>query len=141
MKLIIHTDGGSRGNPGMAASAFVVQDETEAIVYEYQEYLGITTNNVAEYTALLAACQWLSRFSATTPVEKCDFFLDSLLVVQQVSNKWKVKEAHLSVFVEQIRKILSSLSFPTQLLAIPREKNTHADKLVNQKLDTHKQSY
>lgn len=133
--LHIFTDGGSRGNPGQAAIGVWIVDDQQNEVQEYKEAIGIGTNNVAEYRALLKATELLFNLPQINDVEMCKFFLDSKLVVEQVNGKWKVKEAHLQEFVQKIRKNLSTLPCSYTVSYVPRAQNAEADKLVNQALD------
>jgi ribonuclease HI len=133
--LRINTDGGARGNPGPAAIGVVVTDEHKKIIHSHNAYLGAQTNNVAEYEALLYALHWLERFSATTQLQKCDFFLDSKLVIEQVNGNWRVKEIHLQKYVLEAMNIIRSLPFPITLSYVPRAQNADADALVNAALD------
>ena len=86
-KLIIHTDGGARGNPGPAGIGAVIYDEEKNVVAEISRYIGETTNNQAEYRAVLAAIEKAKDFKP----EEINFFLDSELVVKQLNREYKVK--------------------------------------------------
>lgn len=133
--LHIFTDGGSRGNPGQAAIGVVVLDSENNEVLTYKEAIGIETNNVAEYRALLKATELLSELESISTAEMCRFFLDSKLVVEQVNGNWKVKEAHLQELVQKVRKNLTSLPCSYSIAYVPRAQNAQADKLVNEALD------
>lgn len=135
LRLIIHTDGGARGNPGPAAIGVVVQNQSYLQLHTHKAFLGSQTNNVAEYEALLYALHWLSRFQATQAVESCSFLLDSKLVIEQVNGNWKVKEAHLQRYVKEAQEMIRTLPFSVTLSYIPRAQNAHADRLVNEALD------
>ncbi|OGM19844.1 hypothetical protein A2686_01275 [Candidatus Woesebacteria bacterium RIFCSPHIGHO2_01_FULL_38_10] len=131
----IYTDGGARGNPGPAAGAFVLIDGGRVFLSE-TKYLGIRTNNEAEYSALLLASQWLKKnkekfFSQKT---KVDFFLDSELVVRQMNGLYRVKSKSLKFLVRKIKSHLESIEGVT-FNFISREKNKLADKLVNQEIN------
>src|SRR3989304_1856129 len=105
MNLKIFCDGGARGNPGPAAWAFVVYEEKNKIVAQKNEKIGITTNNVAEYMAVIEALKWLGAYrekNSGRPVEKIDFFLDSQLVVSQLNGFYKVKNQRLRELVIKI---------------------------------------
>lgn len=133
--LKINTDGGARGNPGPAAIGVYVRDESNAVIHTHNAYLGEQTNNVAEYEALLYALHWLERFSHTTPLQKCDFFLDSKLVIEQVNGNWKVKELHLQKYVLEAMSLIRALPYTVTLSYVPRAQNSEADALVNWALD------
>lgn len=132
MTFSIFTDGGSRGNPGPAASGvyIVAADGTE--VYSLGKPLGETTNNVAEYTAVLLACEWLKKQSG---VQSASFFLDSELVCRQLNGVYKIKSEGLKSLYYTIQEYREKFGFPTVFSHIPREKNKKADALVNMALD------
>lgn len=135
--ITIHTDGGSRGNPGHAATGVVVYNDATPL-FESGEYLGITTNNVAEYTAVIRALDWLIAQRSTLPHvagESLQFKLDSQLVVEQLCGRYSVKQPHILELVRQVRHKLTLLGIPAQFTYVPRKDNAHADALVNQALD------
>lgn len=141
MKLVVHTDGGSRGNPGPAASAFIISDSTHKVIVSRGVYLGITTNNQAEYLAVANALVWLNqhlnRLSiAGDSISGVSFFLDSELVVNQLTGKYKIKSPKLSQIISQINTAKQKLPISVNFQYIPREQNKAADKLVNQVLDS-----
>lgn len=140
MKLTIHTDGGSRGNPGPAASAFVVSGKNNQIIASRGIYLGITTNNQAEYLAVANALIWLNqylnRLPAADSISTVAFFLDSQLVVNQLIGKYKIKSPELAPIIAQINIAKQKLLTPVNFQYIPREQNKIADRLVNQVLDS-----
>lgn len=133
MKIIIYTDGASRGNPGPASYGFTVADEKGKILHEEGEYIGKTTNNVAEYTAVLRALKWVKNKLGSKQLQ-VNLFADSKLVAEQLSGRFKVKSAHLKPIIEQI-KILGLELGGVIYSHIPREKNTEADRLANKALD------
>ncbi len=135
MRLVINTDGGSRGNPGLAAYGFLVRDERGEVLQEDGKFLGLATNNEAEYTGLLAVLQWLLTWERLIEVTNLTFYLDSNLVVEQVTGHWKIKEARLQKFVTQIREKLQQINKPYVIQYVPRAQNAEADAIVNQKLD------
>jgi ribonuclease HI len=129
-KLTIYTDGGARGNPGPAAIGAVIYDEQRQIVSEISEYIGETTNNQAEYRAVVAAITKARELGAS----ELDFFLDSLLVVEQLNGNYKVKNKDLAPLFVQIHN--AGLGFrKVRYTHVRREQNKEADKLVNQALD------
>ncbi|KKT73279.1 MAG: ribonuclease HI [Candidatus Collierbacteria bacterium GW2011_GWB1_44_6] len=136
--LEINTDGGSRGNPGQAAIGVVAKDEGKE-VFTLSEKIGETTNNVAEYTAVLRALETISE--SNIPSEKIRFILDSELIVRQITGLYKVKQPHLKELKNKIvelikqlrdRGLIKLMAFST----VPREKNKEADQLVNDALDS-----
>jgi len=127
--ITIYTDGGARGNPGPAAIGVVFMNGAE-IVEEYKEFIGDTTNNQAEYRAVLAALD----IAAEKGYTHLDFFLDSQLVAEQLNRNYKVKEKGLQqLFLEAWNKIQGFTKVTFSF--IPREKNIEADRLVNEALD------
>lgn len=130
MTWIIHTDGGSRGNPGPAALGFTIErDGTEC--YAYGEFLQTVTNNVAEYTAVLRALQTFAELApAGTPVE---IKADSKLVVEQLSGRWKIKHADMRSLALQVKKAYD----PTLVTYtwVAREENKRADEMANKAMD------
>jgi ribonuclease HI len=126
----IFFDGGSRGNPGPSAAAFVAYDEKGKKVIEKSKFLGETTNNVAEYNGLLLALEVLERDN----IKKIIICTDSKLVFSQVRGLWKVKNEKIAFLLDKIRKKLTKYE-AVDLRLIPREENKEADKLVNKELD------
>jgi len=139
MNLKVFTDGGARGNPGPAAAGWVVKTEKGEILARGKKYLGKTTNNVAEYQALYLAFLWLLDFAQKEGIKKeikrVDFFLDSSLVVSQVSGVFKIKARHLIPLISAIKEMEKKLGKPVSYHYVPREKNKEADALVNEALD------
>lgn len=131
--LKIYCDGGSRGNPGPAASAFVVFDGGDVLLHEEAKTLGVATNNIAEYTAVLIATEWLVENHMN--FESVEFYLDSLLVVNQLNGFFKIKNIKLGSIAMLIKHNIARLSGQVMFRHIRREKNTHADLLVNKALD------
>lgn len=130
MKLIIYTDGASRGNPGPASYGFVIK-ENNKILHQAGEYIGIATNNVAEYTAVLQALKYAQNLKN---IEEVAVFADSKLVAQQLSGNFKIKAKHLKPIIEKI-KILSLELGGATFTHVPREQNVQADRLANLALD------
>lgn len=129
-KLIIYTDGGARGNPGPAGIGAVIYNEKKEIIAEISEYIGKSTNNQAEYKALLAAIKKAKEFK----VDEINFFLDSELVVEQMSGNYKVKNKSLQPLFVQIYN--ESLSYKKVTYKhVRREKNKEADRLANMAMD------
>ena len=129
--LIIATDGGSRGNPGPAAIGILIE-ENDKEVFRHGKCIGETTNNVAEYTAVLEAIKWVKE---NHPGSKCDFYLDSELIAKQMSGEYKVKEPRLKEIFYKIRELVIELSGEVSFTHVYRHENKIADKLVNDALD------
>lgn len=136
MKLIIYTDGASRGNPGPASYGFTVSDESGKLLYQEGRYIGISTNNVAEYTAVLEALKYVKNNLGDKPLH-IELFADSKLVVEQLSGRFKVKSPHLKPLIEQIQILKLELGGALHS-HVPRAQNSRADNLANQALDTRK---
>ena len=130
-RLIVEADGGSRGNPGPAAYGAVVRDaETGQVLAERAEYIGIDTNNVAEYRGLIAG---LTAAQEIDPDATVEARLDSKLVVEQLSGRWKIKHPSMRPLALRAREIM-----PADRVTytwVPRERNKHADRLANEALD------
>lgn len=126
----IFCDGGARGNPGPAAYGFVVKNGPH-IIAKVGGYLGIATNNVAEYTAIIKALGHLARDFKGQDLE---IFLDSQLAASQLAGIFKVKNATIRQLVMQIRQLEPNFG-QIRYIHIPRSQNQEADKLVNQALD------
>jgi len=145
MNLVIHTDGGARGNPGPAAIGVVIQNadaskkNSEHTIAEFGKRIGETTNNVAEYTAVIEALMYLTNSPRQkgTPAGKLviHFFLDSTLVVNQLNGLFRVKEPHLRELLIRVRMLEGEVGGVITYEAVPREKNTRADYFVNCALD------
>lgn len=131
--LHLFTDGGSRGNPGQAAIACILEDPTQGrILKEHYECIGIATNNVAEYKALIEGLKIVRRFHPNT----LTCFLDSELLVKQLNGEYRVKMVALQPLFDTIRTL--ARSFPhVSFHHIPREDNYRADALVNRALNEH----
>ena len=128
----VFTDGGARGNPGPAASAFVVYKEGNEI-HKESKYLGETTNNVAEYRGVIIALNWIKN---NLKSEDINFFLDSELVVKQLKGIYKIKNENLLALAIEIKSLEQELGSVITYANIPRVKNKLADKLVNIELDS-----
>lgn len=134
MKLIIYTDGASRGNPGHSSYGFTISDEKGKLLYEKGEYIGIATNNVAEYTAVLQALTYIQKKYANG-ITNIQFFMDSKLVSEQLSGRFKVKSAHLKPIIERIKILALELGGATYTHVL-RAQNSEADRLANLALDS-----
>lgn len=131
MKIVIYTDGASRGNPGKASYGFSITDENRKLVYEEGKYLGIQTNNFAEYSAVLAALSYVQE--NLLEVTQINFFMDSLLAAKQLSGKYKIKSPNLIPLIYKIKDLESK--FKVNYSHVPRAQNKVADALANLALD------
>ena len=130
-RFIVEADGGSRGNPGPAAYGSVVRDaETGQVLAERAEYIGRASNNVAEYRGLIAG---LSAARELDPSAAVEVRLDSKLVVEQMSGRWKIKHPDMRPLALQAQRILPAGQ--VTYTWVPRERNAHADRLANEALD------
>jgi ribonuclease HI len=131
IKVVVHVDGGARGNPGPAAAAAVLSDAASGqVVDEATEYLGHTTNNVAEYRGLLLG---LAR-AAALGASAVEVFNDSELVAKQVNGEYKVKHPDMKALHAEALAALEAFD-AWVIRSVPRSKNAGADALVNQALD------
>jgi probable phosphoglycerate mutase len=129
-RVVIEADGGSRGNPGPAAYGAVLKDaDTGEVIAEDGSTIGVATNNVAEYSGLIAGLRLVERFARDADVE---VRMDSKLVVEQMSGRWKVKHPDMRPLAMEAGRLAPSTTTYTW---IPREQNQHADRLVNEALD------
>ncbi|OGG06987.1 hypothetical protein A3D05_02350 [Candidatus Gottesmanbacteria bacterium RIFCSPHIGHO2_02_FULL_40_24] len=136
--LIINTDGGARGNPGPAAVGVVIKTEKDKIIKRISRNIGITTNNEAEYQALITALEYLAENSGNLSlksVKTIKIFIDSSLIVNQVNGLFKVKNSRLREHIYRIRELEQEIPVSIVYNLIPREKNRQADQLVNLALD------
>jgi broad specificity phosphatase PhoE/ribonuclease HI len=131
VKVVVEADGGSRGNPGPAGYGAVVFNANRVTVLaESKQAIGQATNNVAEYRGLIAGLDDAARLGAT----EVAVYMDSKLVVEQMSGRWKVKHPDLIELNAEARKLASRFDRVTYEW-IPRERNTHADRLANEAMD------
>lgn len=131
-KLFIYTDGASRNNPGEAAIGVVIKNDRGETIGTISEYLGIATNNVAEYTAVIRGLEAAQKFDP----EEVSFFLDSLLVVQQMAGKYKIKHPGLIPLFKQAQLLCRQLpGGKVTFQHIRRELNSEADALANEAID------
>ena len=129
-KVKLYTDGGSRGNPGPSASGYVILDENDKILEDRGVYLGITTNNQAEYTALKLGLEGALKLQ----VAIVEVFMDSLLVVNQMKGSFKVRNRDLWPIHSAIMDLTRNFA-QVSFTHVPRELNKLADAAVNRALD------
>ncbi len=127
----IYTDGGARGNPGPAATGVVIFDKSDKLLKLDGKYLGTATNNQAEYEALIQALELVQRHGG---VEKITCYLDSELIVKQLTGLYKIKNDKIKEFKEKLDSITQNLG-KIEYIHLKREKNKLADKIVNIILD------
>ena len=129
--LIIEADGGSRGNPGLAGSgACVIDADTGEVVLEISKFIGIATNNVAEYLALVAGLEGAYSLNADARIL---VRMDSKLVIEQMAGRWKIKHPDMQQLGAKVQKLV--VGKPVRWQWIPREENSRADALANKAMD------
>lgn len=131
MDVVIYTDGGSRNNPGGSGIGFVIYRDGDKLAQD-SEYIGIQTNNWAEYEAVALALTRARELALES--EKIEVRLDSKLVAEQLSGRWKIKEATLKPQAEKVRALMQQFK-QVRFTHIPREKNKEADALANEAMD------
>src|SRR4051812_12776642 len=128
--VVVEADGGSRGNPGPAAYGAVLKDAvTGAVIAEEGTTIGVASNNVAEYSGLIAGLRLAEEFAPDADIE---VRMDSKLVVEQMSGRWKIKHPDMRPLATEANRLAP---FGTTYTWVPREANKHADRLVNEALD------
>jgi ribonuclease HI/pterin-4a-carbinolamine dehydratase len=129
-KVKMFADGGSRGNPGPSSSGFVILDMEDNVLVDKGVYLGITTNNVAEYTA----CKLGLEEILSMGIKNAEVYMDSLLVINQMKGIFKVKNRDLWAIHDKIKKLVTEFDH-ISFSHVPREFNKKADAAVNRALD------
>jgi ribonuclease HI len=136
MNIVIHTDGGSRGNPGSAAYGYIIEYGGK-IIQETGVKIGIATNNIAEYSAVKAAFEWLANYKKKHAVHgEVHVYSDSTLVVNQLNGIFKIKDGTLRNYIFDIKLLEQEIGESIYFHYIPREQNAKADMLVNAALDS-----
>ncbi len=131
--VVIEADGGSRGNPGPAAIGVLIEVEKDGeseVVAEIGERIGVASNNVAEYRAIIRGLEEAARFGAGS----VSCLLDSQLVVEQLNGRYRVKHADMIPLHQRVRELMATFSLVT-FQHVRREQNVEADRLVNAALD------
>jgi len=128
--VIINCDGAARGNPGPAGAGAVVVDESGAVLAEVAEGLGETTNNVAEYTAVIRGLEEAKRLGAREVLLRSD----SQLLINQLTGRYRVKAPHLQPLHKRVRDLMRAFT-RVDLEHVPRERNAAADSLANLGVD------
>lgn len=130
--LIVNTDGGARGNPGPAGIGLVIKNESGELLYSHGAYIGDTTNNVAEYSALVKALEECLNLGGTD----VKIQMDSELIVKQMTGIYKIKQPALQELAAKVSVLLKKFD-SYSFVHVRREFNKEADAMVNQALDTH----
>lgn len=137
-KIVAMTDGGARGNPGPAAIGVYIADQSGKELARFGRRIGESTNNTAEYLAVIAALLFLKEKWGQgnfSEVGKVEFLLDSNLVVNQLNGNYKIKQKHLMELALRVKSLEKEIGASIIYRHIPREQNRTADLLVNQALD------
>lgn len=137
MEINVYTDGGSRGNPGISGYGLVIYDKNKKIICQESKFLGIKTNNEAEYLALIAALEWIKKNQSFLNIIKINFFADSQLMIRQFQGLYKVKAPTLLPLFSRSQQLLILINLPHTFQDVRREHNELADKLANQAMDNH----
>lgn len=135
MKISIYTDGGSRGNPGVSGYGLVILDESKNILYQEGKFLGIKTNNEAEYMGLVAALTWITSNPNNLQITSLSLFADSQLMIRQMQGVYKVKSPNLINLHKTAKNLVSQANYPIIFTDIRREFNKLADELANKAMD------
>lgn len=134
MTVYAHTDGASRGNPGESGIGIVLHDENGSVLFSGGGYIGKTTNNVAEYEALLACLRKVRSLNC----QKLIVYSDSQLMVRQVRGEYKVKDKDLRMYFGKVQELISTGGFEFSINHITREQNEDADLLANAGIESRK---
>lgn len=134
MKLLLYTDGASRGNPGDSGIGIVLRDNEGNTIDSLAAYIGKTTNNVAEYVALIAGLQVAQKH----PCQHLVVHADSELMVRQLNGTYKVRNERLKRYFREIETLLRTVPFTVTFTHVPREQNAEADALANRGIDEKK---
>lgn len=129
-RLVVEADGGSRGNPGVAAGGAVVLDESGAVLAEVGVFVGIASNNVAEYNGMIAGLQAATELDPSASVH---VRLDSKLVVEQMTGRWKIKHPDMRVLADRAHAVIAGRDVTFEW--VPRLSNTRADAAANESMD------
>ena len=126
-KLLIYTDGSCRGNPGEGGAGVIIKNRQGRTLSQIKKYLGLVTNNIAEYSALILGLQEARRFGS----RELEIYLDSELVANQINGVYRVRDGTLKSLEEEVRKLLGHFT-RWQINYIPREDNREADRLARE---------
>ena len=135
MNLTVYTDGASRGNPGKSGAGIFILDEDNKKTISLKQYLGILTNNEAEYGALIIALEYFAELTNTSGKFNINFLSDSQLLVNQLNGIYSVKSPNILPLYDKAKKIIANLNAVCSFKHIPRTLNFKADKLANSAID------
>lgn len=131
MTIYAHTDGASRGNPGESGIGIIMKDEHGALLHSIGGYIGKTTNNIAEYTALVTCL----KKAKETNCAKLVVYSDSELMVRQLKGQYRVKDEALKKYFRRVHRMLEKAPFTFEIHHVPRERNREADLLAQAAID------
>lgn len=136
-KIMLYTDGGARGNPGVAGAGAVVFDATGKVLKETSKYLGERTNNYAEYAAVVLGLEMIAKHFGKAQCKDLDITvrMDSELISKQINGEYQIKEETLFPLFIQVHNMMVSTFPHVTFEHVPREKNAHADRLANEAMD------
>lgn len=135
MNVKAYVDGGSRGNPGQAALGFYIEDEDGREIVSMGKKLGIATNNIAEYSAIVAALNWIQENKDKRGIKSAHLCMDSQLAYSQIVGYYKIKNSGLRELFFLVKQKEAEIGFPISYSHVPREQNKKADRMVNLALD------
>jgi len=135
MVLNIYTDGGSRGNPGISGYGLVIYEDKQKILYQEGKFLGVKTNNEAEYSGIIAALEWVKKNKTNYNITQLNFFADSQLMIRQFQGLYKVKAPTLLPLFAHAQQLLAQINLPAKFTDVRRDFNKLADELANQAMD------
>lgn len=139
MEISVYTDGGSRGNPGPSGFGVVIYDNQQPrqTIAQLSKFVGIKTNNEAEYLALVEAITWIRDNQANFNITEVNFYSDSQLLVRQMQGKYKVKAPTITPLYSLAKSLLDNSGYSYKFHEILREYNSLADSLANNAMDNH----
>jgi len=135
MQISVFTDGGSRGNPGVSGIGVIINGEQGRTIHKISKFIGVKTNNEAEYLALIEALTYVRDSLASLKISEICFFSDSQLLVRQINGKYKIKAANIKPLYQLALSVIADIHIPCTFHEILREKNFLADELANLAMD------
>lgn len=135
MNINVYTDGGSRGNPGHSGYGVVVYDDDQKIIFKESKYLGVKTNNEAEYSGLIGALEWINNNQKSLKISKINFYSDSQLMIRQLIGLYKVKALNLIPIFNRAQDLMKLITLPIIFKDVRRDFNKLADELANEAMD------
>ncbi|MBI2011455.1 ribonuclease HI family protein [Candidatus Daviesbacteria bacterium] len=134
MKLIVNTDGASRGNPGPSSYGFIIKTHLGVILHQEGKTIGTATNNIAEYVAVLKALEYIKTYFSRKAPHEVKIISDSQLITKQLSGVYKIKNLKLKEYFSKIKEVEENLGV-ISYKNVPRRENFIADRLANKALD------